>query len=116
LKALSLHYLGEPSRAIACYERFLTSDPGLAACWAGYGHALKTMGRIEGAIAAFRKAVLLRPDLGEAYWQLADLKTFRFSPAEIKAMRKLLAGRTLSEDSRAQVHFALGKALEDQKE
>ena len=44
-----------------------------------YGHALKTAGRSADSIAAYRRAIGMEPTLGEAYWSLANLKTFRFS-------------------------------------
>ncbi|HWA02115.1 MAG TPA: sulfotransferase [Rhizomicrobium sp.] len=113
LRALSLVHLGDYARAIATYERLLAADPETAAVWVGYGHALKTVGRIEDAVAAYRKATALQPDLGEAWWQLADLKTFRFAQPDIRKMRKALSAPALADDSRAQLHFALGKALED---
>lgn len=116
LKALCLTYLGDYPSAIACYEQLFAVDSAEAACWAGYGHALKTVGRFDEAVAAFRKAVTLDPALGDAWWQLADLKTFRFSPAEVKKLRAQLASGALTPESRAQLHFALGKALEDAKD
>ena len=116
LKALSLVHLGDYDRAVATYEQLLREDSTVAAFWVGYGHALKTVGHIDKAIAALKKAVELEPDLGEAWWQLADLKTFRFAPADAKAMRKALAGPSLTNENRAQLHFARGKALEDARD
>jgi tetratricopeptide (TPR) repeat protein len=81
-----------------------------------YGHSLKTAGRQSQSIAAYRKAIELSPQLGDAYWSLANLKTFRFTPAEIAAMRKQLARTDLAAEDRYHVHFALGKALEDAHE
>ncbi len=56
-----------------------------------YGHALKTAGRQRGSIAAYRRAIELEPRLGEAYWSLANLKTFRFAARTSTAMREQLA-------------------------
>lgn len=53
------------------------------------------------------------PELGEAYWSLADLKTFRFTPQDVSAMRAALSGAELDPHERLHLHFALGKALED---
>jgi hypothetical protein len=47
---------------------------------------------------------------------LANLKTFRFTPAEVAEMRKQLANPTSTQENVAQLHFALGKALEDASE
>lgn len=113
LKAAILGRIGEYGQAIACYESLLKEFPSQPKAWMSYGHALKTVGRAENSIAAYRKSVALMPALGEAYWSLANLKTFRFSPAEIEAMRAQLARGDLNEENRVHLHFALGKALED---
>jgi len=115
LKARSLLHLGDYAQAIASYEALLKEDSTVAACFVGYGHALKTVGRVEDAVAALKQALALEPGLGEAYWQLADLKTFRFTPAEVRAMRSALAQPALTNENGALLHFALGKALEDIK-
>jgi tetratricopeptide (TPR) repeat protein len=44
--------------------------------WMSYGHALKTAGRQASACSTYRKSIELAPQLGEAYWSLANLKTF----------------------------------------
>ena len=44
-----------------------------------YGHSLKTSGRVAEAVEAYRRAIEMGPNLGEAYWSLANLKTYRFS-------------------------------------
>jgi len=81
--------------------------------WMSYGHSLKTQGRLPESIAAYRRAIALEPTLGEIYWSLANLKTFRFEHEDMTAMRAALASSTLSDDDRLHFEFALGKALED---
>src|SRR5262249_32968985 len=81
-----------------------------------YGHALKTAGRQEEGIAAYRRSIALAPHSGIAYWSLANLKTFRFTAEDVEAMRAQLRSGKLTSDEREQMHFALGKALEDAKD
>jgi hypothetical protein len=69
------------------------------------------MGSQAEAIESYRSALKARPDFGDAYWSLANLKIYRFSDAEIARMQGVLAAGT--ETDRLHVHFALGKALED---
>ena len=66
------------------------------------------------ASATYRKSIELAPQLGEAYWSLANLKTFRFSSRGHR-MRCARSSRapTCSDEDRFHFHFALGKALED---
>ena len=50
-----------------------------------YGHSLKTARRQDDSVAAYRRAIAMQPTLGEAYWSLANLKTFRFSDEDVVA-------------------------------
>jgi len=105
--------IGEYSLSIETYASVLAEFPNQAKVWMSYGHALKTAGRREQSIEAYRKSIELLPQLGEAYWSLANLKTLRFSPAEISRMRAQLSRPDIAEEDRFHLHFALGKALED---
>ena len=77
------------------------------------GHALKTVGRLPEAIDAYRAAAAARPHFGDAYWSLANLKTYRFEAEEIDRMRAGEAADVASVEDRYHLCFALGKALED---
>jgi tetratricopeptide (TPR) repeat protein len=116
LHAAVLGRVGEFDKALDVYARLLKEYPGQAKAWMSYGHALKTAGRRDDSVAAYRKAISLQPRLGEAYWSLANLKTFRFSPDEIDTMERQLARKDLSNDDRLHFHFSLGKAREDARE
>jgi tetratricopeptide (TPR) repeat protein len=113
LQAAALARLGEYERAIATYAGLLADYPGQPKLWMSQGHALKTAGRQAESIEAYRRSIELEPSLGEAYWSLANLKTYRFAPAEIEAMRTQLARTGLGAEDRLHLHFALGKAMED---
>ena len=113
LKAAILARIGELDGSIEIYERVLAAFPGQAKLWMSYGHALKTNGREAESVAAYEKSIALSPSLGEAYWSLANLKTLRFSDAQLEAMRTQLETRDLGNEDRFHLHFALGKGLED---
>jgi tetratricopeptide (TPR) repeat protein len=113
LHAALLARIGEFDQAIRAYAEVLADYPGNARMWMSYGHALKTAGRREECIDAYRRAIGLAPGLGESYWSLANLKTFRFTASDCTAMRAQLTRADLTEDDRLHFHFALGKALED---
>ena len=81
--------------------------------WLRYGHVLRTVGRSAECVAAYRRAVTLDPAFGEAWWSLADLKTFRFSAEDIASMNAEAIGAELRGEDRCHLHFALGKAMED---
>jgi len=113
LKGGILGGLGRYEEAIELYAGVLADYPHHEKVWLNYGHALKTAGRQEEGIAAYRRSIAVAPRGGAAYWSLANLKTFRFTPDDLAAMRRLLADGELPADERVQLHFALGKALED---
>jgi tetratricopeptide (TPR) repeat protein len=113
LQAAALARLGEYERSIATYAGLLADYPGQPKLWMSQGHALKTAGRQAESIEAYRRSIELEPSLGEAYWSLANLKTYRFAPTEIEAMATQLARSDLGAEDRLHFHFALGKAMED---
>ncbi len=113
LLAACLGLVGEYARAIEIYEGVLAKHPEQPKVWLSYGHALRTAGRQEAAVNAYRRSIALAPNLGEPFWSLANLKTVRFSAEDERAMEARLARGDLSTDDRLHLHYALGKALED---
>ncbi len=113
LKAAILAHLGDSADSIKVYETVLQEHPRQPKIWLSYGHALKTAGRQDESVSAYRRAIEMEPGLGEAYWSLANLKTFRFSPVDLSAMRSALHRTDLTDEDRLHFEFSLGKALED---
>jgi tetratricopeptide (TPR) repeat protein len=116
LRAACLSGLGRFDEAIAAYDELLKTLPGQSRLWVNQGHALRMVGRRADAVAAYRKAIALSPSLGEAYWSLADLKAEPLSAADEAAIAAQLKRADLTFDDRVNLHFALGKALEDRGE
>ncbi|MFZ9129630.1 MAG: tetratricopeptide repeat-containing sulfotransferase family protein [Pseudomonadales bacterium] len=112
----ALAMAARPEEAVAAYEQAVALDPDLTGAHIGLGHVLKTVGDHEGGVAAYRRAIELRPNFGETYYSLANLKTFRFSGAEIEDMKRRLESEKLPVDCKVHFAFALGKAFEDQKD
>jgi len=113
LAAVTLSRVGEYQRSSAIYAKLLAEYPDNAKVWLSYGHVLKTEGRLDDCIGAYRKSIDLQPAFGEAYWSLANLKTFRFTEADLWEMEAQLALPEITDADRWQFHFALGKAFED---
>jgi tetratricopeptide (TPR) repeat protein len=113
LKAAVLVKIGEYQQSIEIYDEVLAANPEHPKLWLSYGHALTTAGRDQDSVAAYRKSIQLAPHFGEAYWSLANLKTFRFSAEEVHAMQSQLGRADLAEEDRLHFDFAMGKALED---
>ncbi|MCZ4340755.1 sulfotransferase [Sphingomonadaceae bacterium G21617-S1] len=113
LRAAVLGRVGEYEEAIALYREVLAQRPDQPKIWMSFGHALKTVGEQDEAIAAYRRGIAIDPTLGEIWWSLANLKTVRFAPADLDAMKQALQSSTLDDDDRLHLDFALGKALDD---
>jgi tetratricopeptide (TPR) repeat protein len=116
LKASALVGLGAHEEAIAIYRVLLSelTDPAALAdvnLW--LAHSLKTIGRQFDAIEAYRAAAAARVDFGDAWWSLANLKTYRFSDDELAQMRTALQTPGTHPVDLYHLCFALGKALED---
>lgn len=116
LQAAALGRIGEFDGALKLYEDVLRRTTRSPRIWMSYGHMLKTVGRTDEGIAAYRKAIELMPELGEAWWSLANLKTVRFSDDDIAAMMGALGRGDIAAEDRFHLDFALGKALEDRGE
>ncbi len=116
LQAAALGRVGDFDTAIMLYDRVLKDAPNQPRVWMSYGHMLKTVGRQQDGIAAYRRAIALMPALGEAWWSLANLKTVKFDDADIAAMEQALADTAISDEDRFHLDFALGKAFEDRRQ
>jgi len=106
--------LGEHARAIALYRELLTGTPADADVQLSIAHAQKTLGQRDEAIASYHRAAQCRRGFGDAYWSLANLKTYRFTADELEQMRSLQDDAALGVEDRSHLCFALGKALEDE--
>ncbi len=108
--------LGECEQALELYGQLLRETPDHAELHLSMGHTLKTLGRQQESIEAYRRAAAARSNYGDAYWSLANLKTYRFSDEEIEQMRRAEATPRVAIIDRFHLCFALGKALEDRGE
>jgi tetratricopeptide (TPR) repeat protein len=120
LQASAVVGLGDHPRAITLYEDLLRDAPARSANAAelrlSIAHSLKTLGRGPDAIGEYRAATRERADFGDAYWSLANLKTYRFTDAELESMRAAEALPATGLVDRYHLCFALGKAHEDRAE
>ena len=114
LFATTLVGLGEHEKSVLLYRQLLAEMPQAADLHLSVAHSLKTLGRQQESIEAYRAAAAVRPNYGDAYWSLANLKTYRFTDAELVSMRAEEASAGTTDIDRCHLCFALGKALEDQ--
>ena len=105
--------IGDFDEALDVYDQVLGRFPETAQLHLLRGHALKTVGRTDEAITAYRTTYATNPRCGDAYWSLANLKTFRFSSEEVMAMSNQEASDELEVEDQVHFCFALGKHFED---
>ena len=108
--------LGDHVRAIGLYRELLQGTAADADLHLSIAHALKTTGSRDAAVASYRQAALCRPGFGDAYWSLANLKTYRFTDEELREMQAFHADLSLASVDRQHLCFALAKAFEDRGE
>lgn len=107
---------GDYETALETFEKVLALVPDDPATLTSRGHALKTYGKTPEAIASYQAATRVAPQLGDAWYGLANLKTYDFSDGELGSMSAAVASGELDHMSRIHIAFALGKALEDREE
>lgn len=104
---------GRYDEGLAYFRRLASLRPDSARIHMSLGHTLKTVGAQDEAIAAYTRAALCEPTLGDAYWSLANLKTYRFSDDVIAQMLNAARSATIGREDFFHLSFALGKAFED---
>jgi tetratricopeptide (TPR) repeat protein len=102
--------------ALIAYREAARLNPTEVRLHLSIGHLQKTLGRRAESEQAYKDCLRLDPAFGEAYWSLADLKNYVFSPAEVRAMLALDQGAKGEDEDQAQLHFALGRAFEQERE
>ena len=113
LLAMTQVGLGRHERALALYRELLTGAQQPAELHLSIAHLLKTLGSTEAAVAEYRRAADSRAAYGDAYWSLANLKTYRFTDGELERMITAESAPSTGAEDRYHLCFALGKALED---
>tara|TARA_R110000737_G_scaffold18342_2_gene36335 strand:+ start:14526 stop:16553 length:2028 start_codon:yes stop_codon:yes gene_type:complete len=127
-KANVLTGLGQVEQAITLFEQAIAQastettsqlhekDQTIAGFQLQLGHALKAKGAIGKAVAAYQQAYRLNPSYGDAFWSLANTKTYRFSDEEISQMQVQRNSEGLALVDKVQLNFATGKAFEDRQQ
>ena len=79
------------------------------------GHAAKSIGRVQEGIDYYRRSYAAKSDYGDAFWSLANLKTYTLSDQELEIAKRSEAADKTSVNDRIHLCFALGKAFEDRE-
>ena len=112
LKASEIMQNGEHEEAIKLLDNILKKNPYNFSTFTTKGHAQKTLGQTDQAIKSYQAAYKVKPDHGESFFSLANLKTYSFSLDELHSMREQVKRVDLSLRDKAYFHFALAQACE----
>ncbi|WP_286234985.1 tetratricopeptide repeat-containing sulfotransferase family protein [Thalassotalea sediminis] len=107
--------VGKYDEAINHYRTLIAKNSNDPLMHLLLGHTLKTIGDQDQATKSYLKAIDINDSFGDAYWSLANLKTFTFPQTLINQMSNVLRQASLNDNDKVQLHFALGKALEINK-
>lgn len=112
LRASLLDRMGRHAEALAIQQQLVDENPGSIPHLLSWGYGLRAAGDVDGAIAAYRRAIAIDDEYGEAWWGLAGIKRKVLTDADIAAMQQAL---TIAIDERniAPLNFALGRAFHD---
>lgn len=116
LKAVNYALGNKHDKAVELFEYIINKFPANNQIYLSYGHALRALGRIDECIKAYKKAIGFKKGAGEAYWSLANLKTYKFSNEDLNEIQKLLNDKNCNFDDYSHLLFAFGKANEDKNE
>jgi len=114
--AVECMQVGDYETALKMFDRILEQTPDDPVTLTSRGHALKTQGRYDEAVESYRAVVARHPQYGEAYYSLANLKVYTFTPDELAQMREQCDNENLSHMDRVYLNFATGKACEDRSD
>ncbi len=112
-KATAQVGIGKIDEAIETYQALLQHNPQQPNIHLLLGHAFKAAGHFPQAISAYQSAYRHKPDFGDAFWSLANTKTYRFCEAELTQMKGWISNQEAAQDDKIHMLFALGKASED---
>jgi hypothetical protein len=106
--------LGRLDETSQLYVELTKKFPGAPAGWLGLGLSFRAEGRIDEAVEAFRQAIRINPTFGQAWWEIANIKSDIFTDADVEDLKAALA-QTVRFDDQAFEHFALGRALHQRR-
>ncbi len=111
-KASEMMQNGDHDKAVDLFNFILQKNKFNFSSLTSRGHAQKTLGNTNEAIESYKSAYKIKPDHGEAFFSLANLKTYSFTDNEINIIKTQLNRVDLSLKEKVYFHFALAQALE----
>lgn len=111
--------LGEQAKfeeAEVNFKRAIALKPDFASAYCNLGILLQSLGRSKEAEEHFEQATILQPDFAEAHRHLSSIKKFDAFDRRYTKIKELYLDKSISEEQRCNINFALAKAHEDLEE
>ena len=111
--AVTLQQTDNQIEALNLYKNILKKNTSNYQLHLSCGHLYKNFGEIDNSINSYKKSYKINNFCGDAYWSLANLKTYTFDDNEIIKLEKMVLDEYLDQEEKIYMHFALAKAYED---
>ena len=111
--AVTLQQTDNHTESLSLYKKILSINTSNYKLQLSCGHLYKDLGEIDKSINSYKKTYEINNFCGDAYWSLANLKTYIFDDSEIKRLEEMVIDEYLDQEEKIYMHFALGKAYED---
>ena len=112
--AVTLQQTDNQDEALELYKKLLDKHPASYHVYLSIGHLYKNFGSIDKSIKSYKQSYKINNQCGEAYWSLANLKTYKFDNKEIRNLENMVLNEYINNEEKIPMHFALGKAFEDE--
>lgn len=112
--AVTLQQTDNQDEALELYKKLLDKHPASYHVYLSIGHLYKNFGSIDKSIKSYKQSYKINNQCGEAYWSLANLKTYKFDDKEIRNLEDMVLNEYINNEEKIPMHFALGKAFEDE--
>lgn len=99
--------------SIKLFETVLEIEPRNTDVMLTMGHLYKTDGQIQKSIDSYINAFAMDKYFGDAYWSLANLKTYKFTDKQIQSLQEMVKDEFVPDEEKVFMYFSLGKAYED---
>jgi Flp pilus assembly protein TadD len=113
---IALRRQGRYADAEAAFRRAIELAPDVASFHGNLANLLRILGEFADAEAAYRRSIELDPTHTEPYRMLAGLTPIGADDPLMARMQSLAGTGSLLPERQINLHFALGKALETQKD
>ena len=102
-----------PIKAVDYYKKAIIIDSNYDAAYFNLASTYRHLGLKDEAIAAYEKAIEIKPDYADAHKNLSAMKKYNKNDSQILQMELLLSKNDLNESDQISLNFALAKVNED---